>query len=107
MGQAIVSVADEVTTVRNQLLASQRQFSDALPEGGMNFDKLKRSVLVACNNNNKLLDCDRGSLLASAMSAAMVGLEINPVLGHGYLVPFKGKVQFIPGYGGYSLVASI
>ncbi len=106
MANAIVSVADEVTLVRNQLLGCQRQFAEALPEGGMGFDKLKRSVLVACNSNNRLLEADRGSLLASAMSAAMVGLEINPILGHGYLVPFKGKCQFIPGFGGYSIVSS-
>ncbi|MBL4707091.1 MAG: recombinase RecT [Flavobacteriales bacterium] len=47
-----------------------------------------------------MLDLDRRSLYSSVLKAAEVGLELNSMLGHAYLVPYKSTITFIPGYKG-------
>ena len=56
-------------------------------------------ALTAFRNNKDLQACDQGSILASVMIASQLGLEIG-VLGHAYLVPYKGQCQLIPGWRG-------
>ena len=68
--------------------------------------RLIRTVLVACEQNPYLLECDRGSLLRSAMTAAVLGLEVDNVIGSIYLVPFKRKVQALVGYKGFAQLAA-
>lgn len=64
-----------------------------------------RVVMTAVQNTPKLLECDRTSLYAAVTTCAQLGLEPDGVLGQAYLVPFKGRVQFIPGYKGYLTLA--
>lgn len=94
-------MANELAVFRAELNQQKGEIAAALPANTISADKLARSVLTSVNVNKGLLRCDRHSLLASVMSAATLGLECNSPVGHGYLVPFKGKVQFLPGYGGY------
>jgi len=59
--------------------------------------------LVAVNciqKTPKLLACTTESLLSSLLEAAQLQLIPDGVLGHAYLVPYGGKVVFIPGYKG-------
>ena len=63
-------------------------------------EKFFSSVSKAIIDNPKLLDADRRTLYSAVLKAAEVGLEINSALGHAYLIPFKGKITFIPGYRG-------
>jgi recombination protein RecT len=49
----------------------------------------------------KLQNCSKLSLMESVMTAAQLGLELDGVLGHAYLVPFKDKATFIVGYRGF------
>lgn len=53
--------------------------------------------------NNYLIECATSYPLefANALkNVALTGSTLNPVLKQGYLVPFKGKVQFVPSYMG-------
>ncbi|MDE6742088.1 MAG: recombinase RecT [Muribaculaceae bacterium] len=53
--------------------------------------------------NNHLIECATNYPLefANALkNVALTGSTLNPVLKQGYLVPFKGKVQFMPSYMG-------
>lgn len=80
------------------------QIERALP-AHLPADRFMRVVLTTVRQSPALQKADPFSLMASVMTAAQLGLEPDGVLGHGYLVPFKGKVQFIPGYRGYIALA--
>lgn len=93
-----VSASPKARTVYDLLSAQRPEIDKALPAhvGGERF---LRTVFTAVRREPKLLDCSPESLLGSLMLAAQLGLEPGP-LGHVYLVPFKGQVEFIIGYKG-------
>lgn len=68
-------------------------------------DRFIRTVANAATHNPQLMKADRSTLYLSVMTAAVLGLELDPSIGQAYLVPFKGKVQCIPGYKGYIRLA--
>ena len=80
-------------------------------------DRLTRLALVAVNKTPDLQRCTPASIVAGVMEAAQLGLEIGGSLGHGYLVPFRRRVQidkqwrtvheaaFIPGWKGLCVLA--
>ena len=78
--------------------AMKGEIEKALPKH-MTGDRVARIALTAFRNNKDLQACDQGSILASVMIASQLGLEIG-VLGHAYLVPYKGQCQLIPGWRG-------
>ena len=60
------------------------------------------TIRLACTEfakNPLLQKCTPVSVFGAIIQASQLGLEIG-VLGQAYLVPFKGKVQFIAGYKG-------
>jgi recombination protein RecT len=63
--------------------------------------------------NPKLLSCTAMSVATSIVESAVLGLELDPVIGQAYLVPFKdsksGTVicQLIVGYKGYISLANL
>ncbi|WP_408953015.1 recombinase RecT [Lysobacter sp. Hz 25] len=84
----------------NQFLEKYKgQFAVALPKH-LNPDRMIRLALTAFNGNRQLQQCDMNSIAASIITAAQLGLEIG-VAGQGYLVPYKGKCTFVPGWQGY------
>lgn len=97
-------MSNDLAVVERALAPLAPQFAQLLPTS-MSPDRIIRTVLVSCEMQPKLLMADRGSLLRSAMTAAVLGLEVDGVTGQGYLVPFKGKVQFLPGYKGLVTIA--
>lgn len=80
--------------------AMKKQFQLALPKA-LPIDRFLRCLITTINRDPKLLECDRNSVMAGAMTAAQLGLEIDPALGRAYLLPYKGKAQLIIGYKGY------
>lgn len=95
---------------RQQMDKMAVEFGRVLPPH-LTSDRLYRTTLNAvqqaqkANGKNALLEADRTSLLSAVMTSAVLGLEPDGVTGQGYLVPFKGKVQFIPGYKGLITLA--
>jgi recombination protein RecT len=96
--------AKPIDAVRATLEKLKPQMALALPRH-LTPDRLARVAMTAIQNTPKLLDCDRTSLFAAIMTCAQLGLEPDGVLGQAYLVPFAGKVQFIPGYKGLITLA--
>lgn len=68
-------------------------------------ERCARLALGAVQNSSALQKCDPISIAGSVMQAAQLGLVIDGVLGHCYLVPFKGQAQFILGYKGMGFLA--
>lgn len=82
--------------IRNVVEQNRGAIAASLPSG-MNPERFGRLLLTAANTNPGLLQCDPLSFLAAGITAAQLGLEPNDPRGLAYLVPFKGRVQFIPG----------
>lgn len=72
------------------------------PQGG---DLFVRCMLNTLQANDFLQRCTIKSLVAAALESASLGLQIDGVLGHAYVVPFRKKgdwiATFMPGYKGY------
>lgn len=98
-------MSTELTVVENMLTAYTPKFAALLP-ASLPPERLIRTVMVSLEQNPTLANADRGSIMRSAMSAAVLGLEVDGVSGQGYLVPFKGKCQFLCGYKGLVTLAA-
>jgi len=91
--------AKPATQLQHFLERYKGQFAAALPKH-LNPDRMIRLAMTAFNANRSLQECDMQSIAASIVLASQLGLEIG-VAGQGYLVPYKKKCQFIPGWQGY------
>lgn len=78
----------------------REMFDNALP-AHVPVEKFKANLIAAVSMTPKLLECHRGSLFQAAMTAAQLGLMVDPVLGHAYMVPYGNTVTMIPGYKGF------
>jgi recombination protein RecT len=70
------------------------QFEAALTGTGVDPKRFIRVVMTAININPDLLACERRSLMNAAMRAASDGLVPDGI--DGALVPFEGKVTWMP-----------
>ncbi|MBF0141218.1 MAG: recombinase RecT [Magnetococcales bacterium] len=82
----------------------QRELKKALPPH-VPMDRFLRVVVSAVSANPYLLTLDQTSLFQACVAAAQLGLYTDGFLGEAYLVPFKGRVQMIPGYRGLMKLA--
>ena len=80
------------------------QMSLALPKH-MNADRMTRLALTAFSTNPDLQLCTHDSIAGSIMVAAQMGLEPG-VNGQGYLIPYKGRCTFVPGWKGIVDIAN-
>lgn len=84
----------------NQYLTQHKsQIEAALPKH-LTADRMARLALTCFSQNKALSKCSAESLFSSIIIASQLGLEVG-VAGQGYLVPYKGTCQFIPGWQGY------
>lgn len=96
----------EYTTLTKQLEALLPQFEELMGASGLPPERVVRTVMWSIQKNPKLLECDRQSIINAAMTAAVLGLEVDGVTGQGYLIPFGGQAVFVPGYKGYNTMAA-
>lgn len=68
-----------------------------LPEE-IDVKRFLQLLVIAASRTPKILECSQFSIVRAMYTAATAGLEIDGVEGH--LVPFKGSVEFVPGYQG-------
>lgn len=88
-------------TVKQQLMSPKMAKGlKGTASGGIDVHRFQRIAVAAVAQNPALLECDRQSLYTACAQAATAGLYTDGFLGEAYLVPFKGKVQFQPGYKG-------
>ena len=95
-----------LATIEHQLTAIAPNLQNVLAESGLPVERIIRTVMVSLEINSYLRNAYRNTILQAAMSAAVLGLEVDGVTGQGYLVPFAGKAQFLAGYKGYVSIAS-
>jgi len=76
----------------------KNQIALALPKH-ISADRMVRLAMTSFSQNRALQSCELNSIFASVVVAAQLGLEIG-VGGQGYLVPYKGKATFVPGWQG-------
>ncbi len=95
-----LTLVDKVDRLKEFLDKRMEQLAKALPANTMEPHHFARVVVTLCQRNLNLLECDKASLLGAVMQSAQLGLSPDPVLGEAWFVPFKGIVQFIPGYKG-------
>lgn len=69
----------------------KRRFNDILGEKAPQF---MASIVNATAANEKLKECDAGSIVSSALVAATLDLPIDQNLGFAAIVPYSGKAQF-------------
>lgn len=74
------------------------QIALALPKH-LNADRMARLALTQFSSNPKLQECDGMSIAGAIITAAQLGLEIG-VNGQAYMIPYKGRATFVPGWKG-------
>ena len=80
------------------MLKYKSQLEAALPKH-LTVDRMIRLSLTAFSQNPELQQCTSNSIFSSIIIASQLGLEPG-VNGQGYLVPYKDKCTFIPGWKG-------
>lgn len=98
-------MATDLAVLESQLQPLVPQFEQVLA-GRMPVERLTRTVLVSAERTPKLLQCNRQSLFNAAMSAAVLGLEVDGVTGQAFLIPFKDRAQLVIGYKGHTTLAA-
>lgn len=73
--------------------------------GEMPVERMMQTIMVSLEKTPKLLQANRQSVVAAAMTACLLRLPVDGATGQGYLIPFKGMCQFIPGYKGLVTLA--
>lgn len=77
----------------------KREIALALPSH-LTPDRMARLAMTAFSQNAALAKCDPKSVFSAVILSSQLGLEIG-VDGQAYLVPYKGKATFVPGWKGY------
>ena len=101
-----LEASPEYKTLDSQLTALIPKFEQMMGACGVPAERIVRTVMVSIERNPKLLECDRQSIINAAMSAAVLGLEVDGVTGQAFLIPFKNKVQLVVGYKGFPTMAA-
>lgn len=105
-GQALVQHQQGKDVVRGALERHQAFLKARVDQlgkwvtGGVRPEALIRFALLDLQQNEKLRQCDPGSIYLGLLACAQTGLEPGALKGEAYLVPFARKAQFIAGYKG-------
>jgi len=86
--------------VKSLLERNRTAIIKSLPPQFNNYERLVGSVINAISTTPAIAECNPDSIFISTLKAFRLGIEPNSPLGEGYLVPFKNKAQFMPGYRG-------
>lgn len=100
-----ISVVDKVSNLKTQLAQRMDTITRTLPASFMPAPRFAQIITTLCAKNPTLLDCKPASLIGAVLQCAALGLDPSPELGNAWFLPFKGVVQFIPGYRGFSTLA--
>jgi phage RecT family recombinase len=100
-----ISVANDIVVIENTLMPLKPHFEQVLA-GRMPVERLTRTVIMSCERLPQLLECSPQSIMNSAMTAAVLGLEVDGVTGQAFLIPFKNRAQLVIGYKGMNTIAA-
>ena len=93
-----------IANFRGDVERQRESFAARLPKH-VDPSRFIKILVTAAAKNPKILECDKESVILSALQAAELGLEPGGALGEGYLVPYGRTCQFIPGYRGFISLA--
>lgn len=99
-------MTNQLAVIEKQLRSVEPHFAEVLKTSGVPAERVIRTVMVSLERLPKLQECSLQSIMNAAMSAAVLGLEVDGVTGQAFLVPFGGKAQLIIGYKGYNTLAA-
>jgi recombination protein RecT len=80
------------------------EIGKALPEY-VPLDRFMRMAATELRRDAKLAACTPESLKKAVIEASHMGLCFDSVLGHAYIIPYKGEAKFQLGYKGYIILA--
>lgn len=83
----------------------QEQISNALARVGWDADRFTRMVFTCLSKNPDLAKCSKSSFIGAVIQAAEAGLSPSAYGGECYILPYKEKATFIPGYRGLMKLA--
>ena len=86
----LVPTSTKFATIRDVLAKRQADIAQAIPRG-IDAQRFTRVALSNFQINPALLECTPASAFTAIMQAAAWGLELDPMLGQAYLVPYKDK----------------
>jgi len=95
----IMRIPASPATLKDLLQQAKPSIQNVLPRH-LSADRLIKIALLAINKTPKLQECTAGSVLASIMAAAELGLDCGGSLGSAYLVPYGDQCTLIIGYRG-------
>ena len=88
------------------MIVSQEENLAALLPSDMSLDFMRANIIAACSDKPKLItDCTRSSLMQAVFEACELGLMVHSSLSEAWIVPYKNKATFIPGYQGLTKLA--
>lgn len=86
----IIPTDQRVASVQSLFEGAKPQLQDLLPKG-LTPERFLAVALKTVSRRPDLLQCTPASLIASLLDAATMGLEVDGLLGHAYLVPQREK----------------
>jgi recombination protein RecT len=92
-----LELSPRVAAFSTELTARKDQIREALP-AHLNDGHFRAAVLNCFRSNADLQTCSQQSIIESVLAAAACGL--TPINGHGYLIPYKQRCTFVPGWKG-------
>ena len=98
-------MSNDLAVLETQLKPLVPSLAQALA-GRFPVERLTRTVIVAAEKTPKLLQCTRQSLFNAAMSAAVLGLEVDGVTGQAFLIPYGTNAQLVIGYKGMNTLGA-
>jgi len=100
-----ISVKARVDGLRKVLEAKMDTIARTLPAQFMAPQRFNQIVISLCAQNPYLLECQPISLISAVLQCAALALSPESSMGQFYFLPFKGKVQGVPGYKGLANLA--
>lgn len=89
----------ELAPFQNNFINNLVKTSGITPEGAqMKFEREKILFMKAIGANKELEKCERFTVYSAFIELAVSGLSLLD--GESYIIPYKGKAQFQPGYKG-------
>lgn len=99
MSNKTLTLKEKSASVRDLLMQYEEQMKAVLPKH-LTAERMVNVAMAAMLRQPKLLDCSKASLLQAVMAASELGFDMNPVMGHCAIIPYKDVATFQPMYKG-------
>lgn len=99
-------MSNELTVIEKNLRSVEPHFAEVLQSTGVPAERVIRTVMVSIERLPKIAQCNMQSIMNAAMSAAVLGLEVDGTTGQAYLIPFGQHCQLVIGYKGFNTLAA-